>query len=568
MDSNTTRSLGQTCSYWERAAKQLEDEEPSVFAALQELRKESSRTSKDLPSEISQIIEHHRNTMENKQWSLPFKVRGREVKIRGQLDIVWKVLQLFNTVGTTLASLDPVHAGIPWAGIGFIVQGALSDSAQNIAAMEGLSRISSVVARYLQMELIYLGVQNHSLHEDLKICLVDLYAGILKYQVAAACHCKRSTFSRFLRALPKVDDWAAMLQYIDEKDRACKELASVFDSLDHRTQDSTLQSIFLEQDKRLGVMQSMMQGNERESARTENARILSWICDYIPGRDHQDVMVHKKMGTQYAHSCQWLLDHDEYCSWRFGEDQGLSTLWVYGSVGTGKTSLVSRIIEWHLQGLQPETSETHRAARLKDPVDQRIRQADPEYFGSVAYFYCVRQGQDQSGTDPAVILRSLVRQLAWSSDGSSTSPPIRTFYDKWRYERPGSGRLSLEECSGLLTELISSYSNTSSYSSTTIILDALDECEKPYELLRALKTIANSSTGKIKLFVSSRLNVKVCSVLIPRSKIDIQSQDTSKDMDIFLHTEVKKGDRCLLKGNFPKLEDRLIEVLRDRAQGM
>ena len=139
MDSNPSRSLGQNCSYWERATKQLEDEEPSVFAALQELRKESSRTSKDLPNEISQIIEHHRNTMENKQWSLPFKVRGREVKIRAQLDNIWKVLQTFNAVGSTLASLDPVHAGIPLAGVSFIVQGALNDSAQNTAAMEGLS---------------------------------------------------------------------------------------------------------------------------------------------------------------------------------------------------------------------------------------------------------------------------------------------------------------------------------------------------------------------------------------------------------------------------------------------
>ena len=562
MDSNTIGCLGQTCSYWERAAKQLEDKEPSVFAALQELRRESSRASKDMPSEISQIIEHHRNTMENKQWSLPFKVRGREIKIRAQLDNIWKVLQTFNAVGSTLASVDPVHVGIPWAGVCFIVQGALNDSAQNTAAMEGLSQISPIVDRYLLMETIYLGVQDRSRHEEFEKCLVDLYATILMYQVAAACHCKRSTFSRFLRNLPKVDDWAKMLDDINKKDTYCKGLASVFDSLEQRRQNSTLQSIFQELDKRLGSMQNEMQGKERESARAENARILSWICDYIPGRDHQDVMVHKKMGTQYAHSGQWLLDHHEFLSWRLGEDQGLSTLWVYGSVGTGKTSLVSRVIEWHLQRFQPERFETYGAASLEDHVDQRIRPADPEYFGSMAYFYCVRQGQDQSGTDPAVILRSLVRQLAWSLDGSSISPPVRTFYDKWRYERPDSGRLSLGECSGLITELISSYSKT------TIILDALDECEKPYELLRAFRTIANSTTGHIKLFVSSRLNVDVASVLIPRSKIDIQSQRTSKDMDIFLHTEVKEGDRRLLKGRYPNLEDRLIKVLRYRAQGM
>ena len=550
-DSNTTRSLGQAFLYWERAAQQLEGNEPNVFAALQELRKESSCTSKDMPSEISQLIEQHRNTMENKQWSLPFKVRGREVKIRKQLDNVWRVLQIFNTVGNTLASVDPVHAGIPWAGVSFIIQGALNDSAQNIAAMEGLSQISLIVDRYLWMETIYLGDQDRSRHEDFEKHLVDLYAAILKYQVAAACHCKRSTFSRFLRALPKVDDWAAMLQYIDKKDRACKDLASVFDTLDLRKQD-----------ERLVIIQSTMQGNEREATRAANARILSWICDYIPGRDHQDVMVHKKMGTQYADSGQWLFDHHEFKEWRFRDNDEMSTLWVCGAVGTGKTSLVSRVIEWHLQGFELEPPEKYGPAGHEASVDQRIRQADPQHVAGIAYFYCVRQGQDQSGTDPAVILRSLVRQLASSLDGSSILPPIKTLYNRWRHERPDSGRLSLGECSEVFTELISCYSNT------TIILDALDECEKPYELLRELKTIAKSNTGQIKLFVSSRLNVNVNSVVILHRKIDIQSQGTSKDMDIFLHTEVKQRDRRLLKGRYPDLEDRLIEVLRDRAQGM
>ena len=268
--------------------------------------------------------------MENKQWSLPFKVRGREVKIRKQLDNVWKLLQTFNAVGASLASLDLVHAGIPWAGVSFIVQGALNDSAQNIAAIEGLSRISPIVDRYLLMETIYLDVQNRSRHVDFEKYLVDLYASILKYQVAAACHCKRSTFSHFLRNLSQVDDWANMLNDIDKKDRDCKALASVIDSLEQRRQNSTIQS---ELDKRLGSMQSKMRVKECESTRAEDARILSWICDYIPGRDHQDVMVHKGMGTQYVHSGPWLLNYREFLSWRFGKDQGLSTLWVYGSVG-------------------------------------------------------------------------------------------------------------------------------------------------------------------------------------------------------------------------------------------
>ena len=91
--------------------------------------------------------------------------------------------------------------------------------------MKGLSRISPIVDRYLLMEMIYLGVWDRSRHENFEKHLVDLYASILKYQVAAACYCKRSTLSRFLRNLPKVDDWAEMLKDIDNKDIDCKGLA-------------------------------------------------------------------------------------------------------------------------------------------------------------------------------------------------------------------------------------------------------------------------------------------------------------------------------------------------------
>ena len=154
------------------------------------------------------------------------------------------------------------------------------------------------------METIYLGVQDRRRHGVFERSLVDLYAFILKDQIAAACHCKRRTFSRFLRNLPKLDDWAKMLNDIDKRNTDCKSVASVFDSLEQRRENSILRSIMQELDNRLGSMQSKMQREERETARAENARILYWICDYIPGRDHQDVMVHKKMGTQYVHTGQ------------------------------------------------------------------------------------------------------------------------------------------------------------------------------------------------------------------------------------------------------------------------
>ena len=119
--------------------------------------------------------------MEDRQWSLPFKVRGRDIKIRTQLDSIWKVLQIFIKAGSSVAASDPIHVGIPWASTTVILRGALNDSAQNAAALEGLALIAPVIARYSEVEMIYLRESDVTLKNDFENCLIELYTSILIY---------------------------------------------------------------------------------------------------------------------------------------------------------------------------------------------------------------------------------------------------------------------------------------------------------------------------------------------------------------------------------------------------
>ena len=107
-------STGRKVSYWERAAEKLHNDAPKTYEALQELGATESCYTQALPTELFDIIQKKKKILEERQWSLPFKVRGRDIKIRDQLDTVLKVLQMFKDFGSVLASLDPVHAGIPW----------------------------------------------------------------------------------------------------------------------------------------------------------------------------------------------------------------------------------------------------------------------------------------------------------------------------------------------------------------------------------------------------------------------------------------------------------------------
>ena len=161
---------------------------------------------------VFSAIDKNKSIMEDRQWELPFKVRGRKVTIRSQLDRIFKYIQVFKDVGSAVSQLDPTHAGIAWAGVMFILQGALNDSEQNAAALDGLAQLAPIVAQYAEIEAIYLNTSSTTLMKSFEDCLIDLYVHILKYQVAAGCHCKRSTVTRFLRAVPKTDEWAPMVR--------------------------------------------------------------------------------------------------------------------------------------------------------------------------------------------------------------------------------------------------------------------------------------------------------------------------------------------------------------------
>ena len=57
---------------------------------------------------------------EDKRWELHF--RGRSVVLRDEVDKVLVWLDRFKSVGDVVANVDPVHVGLPWAGIRILLE--------------------------------------------------------------------------------------------------------------------------------------------------------------------------------------------------------------------------------------------------------------------------------------------------------------------------------------------------------------------------------------------------------------------------------------------------------------
>lgn len=184
---------------------------------------------------------------------------------------------------------------------------------------------------------------------------------------------------------------------------------------------------------------------------------------------------------------------------------------------------------------------------------------------ALAYFYCKR---DENGSsDPEVLLRTVVKQLSHARVGSSLQEPVLNFYRSRKHEDFASGPLRFEESVDLIISLVNLYPQT------TLIIDALDECDmgKRGNLLTALTRILGSSAKLVKVFVSSRDDDDIKYNLQKVPNVYINAKDNTADIDRFVNFEIAKSieDGKLLRGRVPEgLKQHIISTLTKGANGM
>ena len=64
---------------------------------------------------MSKLIESKLAAMQDRQWKL--SLGKKSIEIRAQVDRILQIVIVAKDLGSSLASMDPIHAGIPWAGV-------------------------------------------------------------------------------------------------------------------------------------------------------------------------------------------------------------------------------------------------------------------------------------------------------------------------------------------------------------------------------------------------------------------------------------------------------------------
>lgn len=388
----------------------------------------------------------------------------------------------------------------------------VADSEERGKAIDGLSATASITARYDVSESDYLqGRLKHN--EKFEEMLVDLYASLLIFYAKAACYFAHHTLTVALRNIVKQDDWTSALANIHKADAECKDLISIL----------TGSSLLAGQAKTEEMLGSLLASTE--DTRIQN--ILQWTSQIDVGEQH--LTVKEKLGEKYSKSGQWLLQSDEFKSWLGGTPQ---SFWLKGAVGTGKSSLVSMVI---------------------DHVKQQST--------NLAWFYCNVGITNWDENSLMVIARALVSQLALSPDGKTVAEEVKILYGDAVENGQAGSKLGSEQCWHLLVALIESRDGT------TIIIDALDECPKSAELLSRLSSLS-TAYPKLDFFFSSQLVVSVVDYFQRTEAAMITSSRNSDDIAAFINGEVERFEEVRPGLLSPELKSDIVETLSRHAEGM
>lgn len=202
----------------------------------------------------------------------------------------------------------------------------------------------------------------------------------------------------------------------------------------------------------------------------------------------------------------------------------------------------ARVIKWHLE----------RSSQF------------PEH--RFAYAYCSRAQALDSKTSYIAILRSLFRQASFNQlTGECPYNIVALFND-----RSQSGKATpLEDVSQILYQLTAILL---SGVRLRVMIDALDECDRPHLLLEALAKIYKEVPEKLEILMTSRHEVYVKEIVAfgKCREINLNTALTRADMKNFINLEVRGAENHsrLLKGEHPYLEDRLVNALDKNAGGM
>ena len=490
----------------------------------------------DVLKDLREKAETSRNQFMISRWKYTRK-SGETVIIRDVLEKFLRWIDMFKGIGDVAIQYDPTHATLPWAGIRLILQIALNDTNKMSLVMEDLTWISELICRYTILEALYI-YDSSAAHEALQRALVKLYSKILLHLSNITAYFGQGTAKRLIKStVLSENSFESTLDEIHRAEEQVKNWISLAERNDSIEKNDKLAALLNSMNGPLKRIDRNLEHVQDNLERSERTKILQWLSSEPYMGYHKQVKKDFLAGTG-----MWLLDDAIFKKWK--DDSASSILWLHGIAGSGKSKLVSVVIE--------DAMKNFKARNSPQPV----------------FFYCSRNPAEPLRSSPRGILASIARQLSNIELGMPLLKPIVDMYQSEESQGFASGQPEMTEICDLITELIEIYPQT------TIIIDAMDECDigTRWELLEYLEAILKNASSLVKIFVSSRNDQDIVLQLKNYPNLEINSRMNESDIARFVKNETEqlvKRRKLLCRSNSrDELKELIISKTTASAHGM
>ncbi|KAJ5172513.1 hypothetical protein N7492_005106 [Penicillium capsulatum] len=508
-----------------------------AFNGLSEEKREALKKlgfSDEKPGPMGSSIKDLAGTVKEKQKAcedkfLKTKICGKEIVFR---EYTADIVSWIEKAGNIAIQFAPPQASLPWDLVKNLMKIPVNESEQMGALLLTTQVVVSITTRCQVYEHTYLNqIAEDSLgaaQSQLEKRLIDLYKTSLDLLAKSGSLLSSGTPRRIVQAIVNPGKAKDSLDNLGKQEddllkdvQACEVGRSA--TADKRSNEmlELLQAPMTRVDE--GVSKLLTHMDEKE-----HIELLERISA-IPFGEHHDEVSEKRT----PETGDWLVEHKNFDHWK--ENDSSLLFWLQGDPGSGKTYLTSKVID-----------------AMKDRISYPLKNE------GLAFFYCKRD--DNPRDNPLAILQSLVRQL------STTAKSPKSIQTELRevciLARERGSNFRFDQCKSQVLRSLNIYERT------TIVIDALDECEPESrdELIEALQFFIEESKNPVKVFISSRPDPVLKNLLENSPNVGIQASDNQEDIRKFINAELIK--RTKARPFLETLKPKIIAKLLERCQGM
>lgn len=441
-------------------------------------------------------------------WTIQY--RGETVSLRDKADKILLLCNRLRQIGDIAVSADPIHAGLPWAGIRLMLEVVTARKEQMSFLLDGFEVAFYMVNRLKAYLEYFADLPSNQATDNFEAALVNFYAFILKFFADSIAIYRKNTALRFLQAFADKCRGNDFRIECEEHERRTEADASICERFMSQADRRTGERLY--DDFRAALVEIQEIRNVSGS--------LDKLHEKIDLLDLHPVVgaVFDSYATEDTPMCLANTRVDllkQVVEWS-NDPHGSCIYWLKGMAGTGKSTIARTVADML-------DKRKCLGASFFFKRGEADRSSAGRFFPTLAYQMAARIPQ-------------LGKEIATSleSNRGVCDKILREQFDKL-----------------LMDPLKKTLVRRSAQKTWVIVLDALDECDSDRDirtLIKLLAEVKDVSSYTLRIFTTSRpelpvrLGFQSVSGTAHRDVVleDITASTVTGDITVFLEDQFVK----------------------------